>query len=336
MHIMIYTVENMEYRIEFTRCLTSVIEPLVFLFCLSSVNIAGSSVCKASLPTIRDVEKCPITADDWVFAAKKKHCDEIASSQKCVPDSDKFVYHCLVNKNRMGFVEVCAPIWILTGFCGFYDTDAGRIYNDVNKDCTKFDESPCPKRFNSSDIYKYTGCFDITEEDKKVQSFTSSEQHLPSLISSEQHLPWLISNTVIAVISLITSVIILLVAIAFLYQRSRKKNVQRQNDPERRDSTTPLTTNVQSQSDVSKTPVKTNASEDVQTDPASELDSFLSNDRDNPGERSDSLRTLASGSNNLKRTVEEEGEREESGSTSSAAYSLANPQRKYRRRKRRR
>ena len=46
--------------------------------------------------------------------------------------------------------------FLLEGYCGFYDTTNGRIYNDVRKDCTQFDESPCPKRFNSSDIYKCT------------------------------------------------------------------------------------------------------------------------------------------------------------------------------------
>ena len=42
----------------------------------------------------------------------------------------------------------------MQGYCGFYDTNNGRIYNDVKKDCTKFDKSPCPERFNSSDIFK--------------------------------------------------------------------------------------------------------------------------------------------------------------------------------------
>lgn len=85
-----------------------------FQLWLLSESIEGS-VCKESLPTIQDVERCPITAEDWVFAAQKKQCDAIASTQKCVSDSEQFVYHCLVNEKQNGYVEVCAPIWILTG-----------------------------------------------------------------------------------------------------------------------------------------------------------------------------------------------------------------------------
>lgn len=85
-----------------------------FQLWLFSENVEGS-VCKESLPTIRDVKNCPITVEDQVFAAQKKQCDAIASTQKCVSNSEKFVYHCLVNEKQNGFVEVCAPIWILTG-----------------------------------------------------------------------------------------------------------------------------------------------------------------------------------------------------------------------------
>ncbi|XP_078330783.1 uncharacterized protein LOC144624725 isoform X2 [Crassostrea virginica] len=203
-----------------------------------------ADVCIESLPTLRKVEMCPITAEDWGLAAQKKRCNVIASSQKCVSNSDEFVYHCLVNEKQNGFVDVCAPKWILTGFCGFYDTNNGRIYNDVKKDCSMFDKSPCPSRFNSSDIFKYPGCYEIRKENKKDSS----------LAFAEQYFPWIKSNSIVSIISLILLILFMIVLLAFAlyYRKSRNKNEEDPNDTVPKESD-PFINNNRSETDESNT-----------------------------------------------------------------------------------
>lgn len=40
------------------------------------------------------------------------------------------------------------------GFCPFYHQKIGRIFNDVDRPCKSFETSPCPERYNSSDVFK--------------------------------------------------------------------------------------------------------------------------------------------------------------------------------------
>lgn len=92
------------------------------LFQLSLLqSLAEGNLCDQSLPTIHEVDRCPITEWEWARAAKRKRCDTLASAQKC-SDPEKFAYHCLVNEKNNGLVEVCAPVWVLTGKSVYYNT----------------------------------------------------------------------------------------------------------------------------------------------------------------------------------------------------------------------
>lgn len=71
-------------------------------------------MCNESLPTVQKVTHCPRNFTELQLAVKRKRCDALANIQTCV-DPKKFVYHCLVNQQTDGFVEVCAPEWILAG-----------------------------------------------------------------------------------------------------------------------------------------------------------------------------------------------------------------------------
>ncbi|XP_078310507.1 uncharacterized protein LOC144618419 [Crassostrea virginica] len=77
-------------------------------------SLAEGNLCPQSLPTIHKVERCPLSASEWALAATKKRCDTLASVQIC-SKPEKFAYHCLVNEKKNGLVEVCAPVWVLTG-----------------------------------------------------------------------------------------------------------------------------------------------------------------------------------------------------------------------------
>ncbi|XP_062586986.1 uncharacterized protein LOC134248588 isoform X1 [Saccostrea cucullata] len=155
--------------------------------------------CIESFPTIKEVKQCPMTEEAWQNAAKKKRCDALANLQTCVPEPGRFVYHCLVNQWENGTVEVCAPIWILTGYCGYYDTEIGKIVNDVKKDCTT-DDDPCPPRYNSSESFKYSKCFDVKRrKENTVQGCKSS---------TDSHNEWMIVAIILAIGSCIVIAVI--------------------------------------------------------------------------------------------------------------------------------
>lgn len=71
-------------------------------------------MCPESVPTVSVVPRCPSNAKEWVSAAKQKSCNELGRIQTCT-NPDKFVYHCVLNKQATQLLEVCAPTWFLTG-----------------------------------------------------------------------------------------------------------------------------------------------------------------------------------------------------------------------------
>lgn len=78
-------------------------------------------MCNESLSTLQPVSYCPRNFTELQLAVKRKRCDALANKQTCVTDPQQFVYHCLVNQKNDGFVEVCAPEWILSGKLFFHD-----------------------------------------------------------------------------------------------------------------------------------------------------------------------------------------------------------------------
>lgn len=87
---------------------------ILFQLLLLSFHYTEGQICPQSLPTVREVDHCPTSAKEWNLSANKKKCQLLASIQNCsVPE--KFVYHCLVNEEHDGLIEVCAPMWILSG-----------------------------------------------------------------------------------------------------------------------------------------------------------------------------------------------------------------------------
>lgn len=157
--------------------------PTIFL-----INTVGANVCNESLSTVQKVTHCPRNFTELQLVVTKKRCDALANKQTCV-DPHKFVYHCLVNQQNDGFVEVCAPEWILAGFCGYYDTVLDKIVTNVKKDCTK-SAYPCPGVFNSSDTYKYQVCYEVS---KKVQGIQiCDEKGQANTSTSTNHVLWIL------------------------------------------------------------------------------------------------------------------------------------------------
>lgn len=114
-------------------------------------------VCPESISTLSVVSHCPSNATEWVSAAKRKSCNDLGKVQSCT-EPDQFVYHCVLNQEATQLLEVCAPVWFLSGYCARFSEVDKRIINDPGLDCTKFDP-PCPSRFLSNESFKYQMCY---------------------------------------------------------------------------------------------------------------------------------------------------------------------------------
>ncbi|XP_078312440.1 uncharacterized protein LOC111132199 isoform X4 [Crassostrea virginica] len=122
-----------------------------------SLNSPGWTPCPISIPTVSFVSRCPSNALEWTTAAGKKNCKALEQHQNCSSDGS-FEYHCVLNLDGTKLMEVCAPIWYMSGFCARFSLADQKIVNDPGLDCTRV-EPLCPTRFPSNDSYKYQMCY---------------------------------------------------------------------------------------------------------------------------------------------------------------------------------
>lgn len=114
-------------------------------------------MCPESIPTVSIVNRCPSNATEWVSAAKRKSCKDLGQLQSCTT-ADDFVYHCVLNKDATMLLEVCAPTYLMSGYCARFSEVEKRIIIDTGLDCTKFDP-PCSSSFSSNESFKYQTCY---------------------------------------------------------------------------------------------------------------------------------------------------------------------------------
>ena len=76
----------------------------------------GWKACPQSIPTVSYVSRCPANAEEWKSAAAKKDCKAVGMNQSC-SDDGSFAYHCVLNEEGTKLMEVCAPVWYMSGSC---------------------------------------------------------------------------------------------------------------------------------------------------------------------------------------------------------------------------
>lgn len=76
-------------------------------------------MCPESIPTVSIVPRCPSDAMEWKLAAERKKCDVLGKIQNCT-EEDKFMYHCVLNRDATMLLEVCAPMHYMSGTCSIY------------------------------------------------------------------------------------------------------------------------------------------------------------------------------------------------------------------------
>ena len=60
------------------------------------------------------MSRCPANAEEWKSAAARKDCRAVGMNQSC-SDDGSFVYHCVLNEDATKLIEVCAPVWYMSG-----------------------------------------------------------------------------------------------------------------------------------------------------------------------------------------------------------------------------
>ncbi|XP_061195825.1 uncharacterized protein LOC133204064 [Saccostrea echinata] len=130
---------------------------IFFFLYLRKVFLKASNPrsCSVSSATVHFVTSCPSTFEEYKRRSEAKGCQYI--SQDCI-SPDKFKYHCVLNSYGNATLEVCAPVFFITGYCTEYNTEGKVIQDHYSKDCTRYAE-PCPSRYLSTDGYKYHKCF---------------------------------------------------------------------------------------------------------------------------------------------------------------------------------
>nr|XP_034334900.1 uncharacterized protein LOC117692048 [Crassostrea gigas] len=111
---------------------------------------------------MRIVKKCPENEEKWREAAARMNCTIYAN--QC-DEPERLVYHCVINTFVNQTLEVCAYAQnILQGHCTEYNIRGNIIQPNVRTNCKAFSQNPCPQLYNSTEAYKYQGCYELTRE----------------------------------------------------------------------------------------------------------------------------------------------------------------------------
>lgn len=135
--------------------------------------------CPISKETVAIVENCPDSAEKWKEAAARKNCAVYAS--QC-DEPQRLVYHCVINTFVNQTLEVCAyGKTIHLGSCTEYSESANFIQQSFKASCDLFSQKPCPYSYNSTEAYKYPGCYDLTKHKKNQTTIgTTQPSHTAS------------------------------------------------------------------------------------------------------------------------------------------------------------
>lgn len=70
--------------------------------------------CQEAVKSIKKVDICPTSKEEWDKAESKKNCSVIAALQNCT-NTESFLYYCVIDRVRKETLELCAPKTIIRG-----------------------------------------------------------------------------------------------------------------------------------------------------------------------------------------------------------------------------
>ncbi|XP_056000385.1 uncharacterized protein LOC125654531 isoform X2 [Ostrea edulis] len=123
----------------------------------------SKGACEISLDTVSRVSKCPTNKEEYEYDAKRKNCSQY-NNARCPP----LLYHCVWNDNTTYLVEVCAALrYISIGKCALFSTGYLIIRDNYVRNCSYL-TPPCLQFYESTESYKYSGCYTLDENSKPV------------------------------------------------------------------------------------------------------------------------------------------------------------------------
>lgn len=137
-------------------------------FILLIPTVLCSRFCQWSHKTAETVSLCPQNKSAMEERAKIKNCTVIAKIQRCT-DPEKFKYHCVMNELETTFVELCAPQYIIHGYCTEYNSLGAAIQEHFSLKCSDVKPS-CNKTYLSTDAYLNKGCSKMVRKDIQLSS----------------------------------------------------------------------------------------------------------------------------------------------------------------------
>ncbi|XP_056000408.1 uncharacterized protein LOC125654537 isoform X2 [Ostrea edulis] len=116
------------------------------------------SACAVSLRTVGVISRCPRNKYEYDVASTRKNCSQY-NATGCL----ELHYHCVLNENATGLVEVCAASrFIFSGRCASFSNDVQSIGDSYIRNCT-YSNPACPQHYNSTDSYMYAVCYNVVE-----------------------------------------------------------------------------------------------------------------------------------------------------------------------------
>lgn len=194
------------------------------------VSRAISYSCSVSRSTVQAVDDCPDSEEKWKEAAARKNCGAYAS--QC-DEPKSLMYHCVINAFVNQTLEVCAYRRIIvSGYCTEYNIGGNIIQQSFRTNCTQFTKNPCPLGYQSTDAYKYPGCYELTKRiTAKTTLSTTNATHMNNDKQVDGGSSTDIILPVILVVVLVLIVVVLVGIYLILIRRKEKCSFFRKKDP---------------------------------------------------------------------------------------------------------
>lgn len=152
----------------------------------------GGIICPWSKQTAKKVSSCPNNRMKMEVRAKIKQCELKAHGQNC-SSIEEIKYHCVMNELENAFIEVCAPVYRIHGYCTEYNEVGSVVQAHHNLKCTDV-TPPCASTYLSTEAYLYKGCNDVVKK-KVCESSGTSALSCPVPQYSSTDIYWLVSST---------------------------------------------------------------------------------------------------------------------------------------------
>ncbi|XP_062587127.1 uncharacterized protein LOC134248745 isoform X2 [Saccostrea cucullata] len=189
----------------------------------------SKTACRASLNSTCSVSECPQNKEEFEAAARRKKCHQF-NYVNCKP----LKYHCILNENLTGLIEVCTPQrYIQYGRCAIFEERFHGIGITYKQNCT-YSDNPCPSIYNSTESYKYSQCFKLVNNSTGLYTKTKNDHCKVSEKKTSSFPIWII--IIIVVVLFVVAVTFALIYIICRYKKN-KRNKRRQEKEDAKDCT---------------------------------------------------------------------------------------------------